>query len=327
MLRLDDAWVWDSWPLYEPADEQHPWHLFFLHAPRTLADPELRHANARIGHAASVDLTAWTRLPDVVGPGGPGTADAVATWTGCTLRAPDGRWHTYYTGMSRDPADPVSGGEVQRVLRAVSDDLLTWRKDPAMGPVDADPRWYARLGDSQAWPDEHWRDPWVFADPGGAGWHMLVTARARPDRHPDLEADDLGVLGHAWSADLDRWEVGPPRTEPGSGFGQLEVPQVATVAGTCWLVFSCLPAQLAGWQRARHGWTGHWVVRAVDPAGPYDASAAVPLTDGSLYAGRLVETDDGPHLLAFDNVWGPDRGGSIGPPVPVPVHPAATGPA
>ena len=23
-----------------------------------------------------------------------------------------------------------------------------------------------------------WRDPWVFPDPAGDGWHMLITARA-----------------------------------------------------------------------------------------------------------------------------------------------------
>lgn len=44
----------------------------------------------------------------------------------------------------------------------------------------SDPRWYEQLQDA-LWPGEAWRDPWVFADPGGDGWHMLVTRMsARP---------------------------------------------------------------------------------------------------------------------------------------------------
>ena len=62
--------------------------------------------------------------------------------------------------------------------------------------------------------EEAWRDPWVFADPGGDGWHMLVTARANHG-----PADDRGVIGHAVSPDLKRWEVRPPISKPGSGFG------------------------------------------------------------------------------------------------------------
>jgi len=314
MLRLDDDWVWDSWPLHEP-DDEHPWHLFFLYAPRALRDPVLRHHHARIGHAAGPDLRTWTRLPDVVGPGPAGSVDDVATWTGSTVRGPDGSWHTYYTGLSRDTA---TGCEVQRVVRAVSDDLRTWRKDPTMPPLAADPRWYATTDSCADWPDEHWRDPWVYRDPDGDGWHLLVTARARPADHPDLHVDDLGVLGHAWSPDLSGWQVRPPLTRPGAGFGQLEVPQLVRVGASWWLVFSCAGAQLAP-QRDAESSSGHWVVRDVEPTGPYDVAEARLLTDESLYAGRVVETADGPAVLAFDSVWGSDSGGSIGDPVPLPL--------
>jgi beta-fructofuranosidase len=77
------------------------------------------------------------------------------------------------------------------------------------------PRWYETY-DPNSWREEAWRDPWVFRDPGGDGWHMLVTARVR--HGPPLSR---GVIGHARSADLERWEVGPPLTEP-AGFGQME---------------------------------------------------------------------------------------------------------
>jgi len=55
---------------------------------------------------------------------------------------------------------------------------------------------------------------------------MLLTARAGRGRD-----DDRGVIGDARSADLLTWQVEPPLSRPGSGFGQLEVPQVELVDG------------------------------------------------------------------------------------------------
>lgn len=46
--------------------------------------------------------------------------------------------------------------------------------------LEADPRWYGTLGlpeDPVA--SETWRDPFVLRDPGGDGWHMLITARGK----------------------------------------------------------------------------------------------------------------------------------------------------
>ena len=37
-------------------------HVFFLHAPRDLGHPDLRHPHARIGHAVSQDLHSWEGL-------------------------------------------------------------------------------------------------------------------------------------------------------------------------------------------------------------------------------------------------------------------------
>ena len=62
MLRLDDSWVWDFWT----ADDGELYHLFFLHAPRALGNPDDRHYNASIGHAVSTDLHTWRRLDDAL---------------------------------------------------------------------------------------------------------------------------------------------------------------------------------------------------------------------------------------------------------------------
>ncbi len=309
MFRLADAWTWDFWLAYD--DGVH--HLFFLRASRALIDPDRRHRRASIGHAVSTDLRHWAQVADALVPADRPAFDDVATWTGSVVRGPDGTWRMFYTG-----AGSAEGGLVQRIGQVTSDDLLTWRRHPGLPVLDADPRWYERLGDSP-WPDQAWRDPWVFADPAGDGWHMLITARAG-----EGPVADRGVLGHARSHDLVHWVAGPPLTPPGCGFGQLEVPQVERVDGRAVLVFSCLRSEMVPGRRP--GATGGvWTVTGDSLLGPFDPGQARPLTDHLLYSGRLVRDTGGRwQLLAFRNDDG--AGGFVGElSDPMPVAVAADG--
>ncbi|MGY3520991.1 glycoside hydrolase family 68 protein [Micromonospora sp. PTRAS2] len=314
MLRLPDHWVWDSWYVQ---DDDGRWHVFFLRASRALHDPERRHHRASIGHAVSTDLRSWTLLPDALVPADAPAWDDLATWTGCTVRGPDGRWHLFYTGVGR-----AEGGLVQRVGLAVSDDLTTWHRHGDGPLVEADPTWYELL-DRDAWYEQAWRDPWVFADPDGDGWHMLVTARA--NRGP---AGGRGVIGHATSPDLVTWTVRPPLSAP-AGFGHLEVPQVAVVDGRPLLLF-CTNA-VADPRLRDHR---IWVADAPGVRGPWDVAAARPVPHPHLYAPRLVpDGDRGWALIGFlDRVDGAFVG-ELTDPVPFrlpqadpsPAEPAATG--
>ncbi|GIH91842.1 hypothetical protein ACFFMN_34455 [Planobispora siamensis] len=302
-LRLPDHWVWDSWT----AEEGERKHLFFLRASRALLDPELRHRRASIGHAVSADWRSWTLLPDALVPAEPDAWDDLATWTGSVVRDGEG-WRMFYTGVGR-----ADHGLVQRIGSAVSDDLVTWHRDRAMPVLEADPRWYERL-DPGSWTDEAWRDPHVFRDPGGDGWHMLVTARAKLG-----PADGRGVIGHARSPDLRHWEAGPPLSAP-AGFGHLEVPQVRRVCGRTVLVFSCRPREMAPEHPLARADPppGVWTAPAAGPTGPFDIAGARPLRAGSLYAGRLiVEPDGGPALLGFRDMEDGRFVGEIADPVPV----------
>jgi beta-fructofuranosidase len=303
MLELPDSWVWDFWL----ARDGDSYHLFFLYASRALHDPDRRHGRASIGHAMSDDLRNWTRLPDALVRGEAGDFDETATWTGSVVRAPDGRWCMFYTGAR---------GPIQTIGLATSDDLITWHKYDGNPVTAADPRWYEKY-DGTAWFDEAWRDPWVYPDPDGDGWHMLITARAGHG-----PADDRGVVGHARSADLFHWEVQPPLSEPGAGFGHLEVFQVEVVDGRVVLLFNCLRGQLASWRKVTGGTGGIWSVVADSPTGPFDISKATPLTDDSLYVGRLVRDVDGSWvLLAFHNEGPHGFVGSISDPMAVELTP------
>lgn len=300
MLRLADHWVWDSWPAFDGLHH----HLFFLRASRALQDPDRRHLRAGIGHARSTDLRTWELLPDALVAADEPAWDDLATWTGSVVRAPDGTWRMFYTGISR-----AHGARVQRVGTATSEDLLTWQRRD-LPPVEPDPRWYEAPGDPDAL-DPAWRDPWVLADPDGGGWHMLLTARAAtgdPER---------GVIGHATSPDLEHWTVQAPLSTP-DGFWHLEVPQVAVVDGLPVLVFSCWPDRLAAGRRA--SWTGGgvWVAPGETLLGPWDLARARPFEHPSLYAARLVVgAGDRPVLLGFRDTEGGRFVGDIPDPLPV----------
>jgi beta-fructofuranosidase len=304
VFNLPSSWVWDFWL----ADDGERFHLFFLKASRALQDPDRRHWRATVGHAISTDLTHWTEVADALVPSDGPAFDDLATWTGSVVRAPDGTWRMFYTGVNR-----AGGGMLQRIGGAMSTDLHTWTR-VSDGPLTSpDPKWYEQLSEGK-WPDEAWRDPWVFEDPDGDGWHMLVTARAN-----EGDAYERGVVGHARSDDLNTWTVGPPLSLPGAGFGQLEVLQVATIEERHVMLFSCESGEMSEARRAREGMGGIWAVNLDKITGPYDVAGAYQVHDESLYVGRLVQDRNNQWvLLAFRNL-APGRVfiGEITDPMPV----------
>lgn len=277
-FELPTEWVWDFWI----ADDGETFHLFHLRAPTSLGDPELRHRHARIGHASSRDLRTWTDHGVVLEPGPAGTADATATWTGSVVRGDDGLWRMFYTGAVF--LDPDSTRNVESVLMATSPDLHDWTKrDGFVLPASAE--LYEKLGDS-AWTDEAWRDPWVFRDPQGNGWHMLITARAKGS-----DAASGGVVGHAWSPDLDTWTPHPHLGAVSSRFPHLEVLQTVDVGGSPLTVFCATRSD---------GVEGVWAM----PTGPVPEDAqpddARLIAPAPAYAGRVVRDREGTAVfLAF----------------------------
>ena len=297
MLRLDDQWVWDSWV----ADDGELYHLFFLQAPRSLRDPGKRHVNARVGHAVSRDLVSWDYLGETFGPGTSGFDD-LAVWTGSVVH--DGqRWRLFYTAIS------TAGHHVfdQRIGCAVSDDLHHWERVGDEPVVTVDRRWYKTLdlappgttGPDLRGASETWRDPLVLRDPGGDGWHMLITARG-----VGAGRNDDGVIAHARSTDLCSWELGPPLSRTGTGFGQLEVLQDKVIDGRPVLVFTCHPQEMTPERVARTGAYCTWSVPSAGLTGPWDVERARPFTaEPDLFAAPLVQLRDGSWVvIGFRNL-------------------------
>jgi beta-fructofuranosidase len=297
VLRLDDHWIWDSWV----ADDGDRYHLFFLQAPRSLGDPELRHLSATVGHATSTDLVSWDYHGPCLTPAETGFDD-LAIWTGSVVRAEDG-WWMFYTAISTAGHGMLD----QRIGAARSDDLYHWRRVGSQPCLQVDRRWYKTLhldppettGPDLTEVSETWRDPLVVPDPDGDGWHLLLTARA-----VGAARNDDGVVAHARSHDLTSWTVGPPLCAPGAGFGQLEVVQSKVIAGRAVLVFTCEPPEMTGERLHRSGSYCTWSVPGPGILGPWDISRARPFTaDPDLFAAPLVQRRDGSWvMIGFRNL-------------------------
>lgn len=302
-LRLADRWIWDSWYVWDG----DTCHAFYLCASKGLVDPNRRHRYTNVGHAISKDLTNWTVLPDAISPSDSPAFDSWTTWTGSTVKGDDGKWYMYYTGTSRE-----DGGDVQSIGLATSDDLITWQKFSNKPIVSADSQWYEKLGQTN-WPDEAWRDPWVYKSPEDNLWHMLITARAKGTGRIK------GVVGHATSSDMLSWEVKEPLSEPNQGFAQLEVFQLAEVNGVPLLIFCCGWRELDDDLQLRVGQTdATYSVVCNKDLSDLDFRKAKPFLSVPVYAGRLVQDTEGDwFLLGFINLVDGEFVGEISDPIPV----------
>jgi beta-fructofuranosidase len=310
-IRLADSWIWDSWYTFD--GNQH--HAFYLKASRALQDPERRHRHPVVGHSVSDDLINWQTLPDaIIVSDEPDAFDSYTTWTGSVVRDESGLWWMFYTGTNR-----ADGGDIQRIGAATSPDLLTWTKVSKTALVQADPTWYELL-DKSVWHDQAFRDPWVFKNESDPSlWHMLVTARAN-----EGDPRTRGVIGHATSRDLINWQVEPPLSKPGQGFGQQEVFQYEVVDGVPILLFCCGWRELSAERQAALGQISTTYSLVVSPNltdaanNGVDFNNAKPFDGPQVYAGRLVQGKDGKwNLLGFIDQVDGKFVGEICDPIPV----------
>lgn len=284
-LHLNDKWVWDFWFAHKGAET----HIFYLQAPRSLKNPDLRHWHSSIGHASSKDLLHWDILPDALHPSDEESAwDSFTTWTGSIIHY-NQLWYLFYTGTSK-----ADHGWNQQIGIATSVDLIHWKKSDANPIIRSNPKWY-ELPERKIWYEQTWRDPWVFERNGI--FHALITARSKTC-HPD----GRGVIGHACSKDLLHWEVQEPITQPGE-FAYMEVPQLIKINHHWYLLFSVEGDRYSKDRLARIGSeknTGTHYMIADDPFGPF----VQPKNDlligdklGSTYSGKIIQNNAGNWML------------------------------
>jgi beta-fructofuranosidase len=281
VLHLEDKWIWDFWF----AQDEGNTHIFYLQAPRSLGNPELRHKNCAIGHAVSTDLVHWDIMPDALHTSeNEGAWDSLATWTGSIIRDKQ-IWYMFYTGISKKDK-----GLIQRIGLATSNDLLHWTKHPANPLLPIAPRWYELLNED-IWHEQAWRDPWLFKY--GGKFHAFITARANTG-----PAKKRGVIGHATSSDLVNWEVQPPIPSP-RDYAQLEVPQLQQINQNWYLLYSIENKRASGDRQTSIQkpikLETHYMM-AKDPFGPYVEPEENLLSLGSgttHYAGKILKDNHG----------------------------------
>ena len=312
VLALKDQWIWDSWY----AHDGERWHGYFLKAPKSLGDPELRHFNVSQGHAVSDDLVNWDHKGTCFAPSEGPAWDDYTTWTGSVVQDDGGLWHLFYTGTCQ-----AEDGLYQRVGHATSKDMHSWVRVgdglclDLTGP-HAD--LYEKDHLKGFWHDRAMRDPWVMRDPDGDGWLMFFTARIVDEAEPNAG----GAIGLATSPDLQVWTLQPPVFS--GGYGQLEVPQVFK-EGSQWYCLFCTAAGHFSKAQAETvpggPVTGNHYLIGDSPRGPWRIAPG-PFLDGALpclrYAARILKTEAGLVIMGF-NDQAPDGkfGGYVMDPDPV----------
>jgi beta-fructofuranosidase len=312
----EQQYMWDFWLVspQEWRDQQSLYHLFYLQAPRSLHDPNLRHGLATVGHAVSHDLRHWVHRGNVLEAGQPGSWDDRAIWTGSvTIR--DGLAYMFYTGLSKAELAPV-----QRIGLAVSTDLTHWQRYPGNPLLEVDTRWY-ELQSTEQWGTQTWRDPYVVYASEEQAYYMFFSARTNEGSHVGR-----AVIGLARSTDLLSWEVLPPVSIPGD-FTEMEVPQVVALNGRYYLLFCATRHANAHESPSEaRNWIGTHYLVADTLTGPYRPLTNEPLVadaTGTYYAGKLVQVSTGTHVFMAWRQWDEEGNfcGGLSDPTPVDVLP------
>jgi beta-fructofuranosidase len=255
LYRPADGWFGDVIPIH--VDGTHHLLYTFLNRHDRGAPGVLKGLDW--AHVATQDFVAFQELPIAIRRGGPQDADLLVG-TGSVVAAGDGQYVAFYSGIN--PGRSAHGQAEQVVLRATSQDLMTWQKDTDF-VLEADPRWYER---------DDWRDPFVFRD--GDRWTMLLCARVLTGPF-----DRRGAIGVATSTDLQQWTVEPPLLSPGTTRAP-ECPELFQVGQDWYLLYSTYSDRFASRYRVGPAPNGPWRRPIHDALDSNDLYAIKTVSDG-----------------------------------------------
>jgi beta-fructofuranosidase len=263
--KPDNGWAADVIPFFW----EGRFHFFYLCDAR-----DDTQTGTPWEHVATEDFVSYDEYPQAIARGEDDDQDRWA-YTGSVIQH-DGRFYIYYTGHNSSFAGTARPQEV--ILRASSDDLVTWTKDPA----------FALAADLDRYEADDWRDPFVFWNEDDRVFWMLITARlrGRPNRRS-------GCLALATSPDLDNWTMREPLWEPGL-FNTHECADLFRMGDWWYLIFSEYSDRTVTRYRMSRSLAGPWL------APPDDA-----VDTRAFYAAKTVSDGDRRYLCG----WNPTRAG------------------
>lgn len=268
--KPESGWAADVIPFFWEGS----FHLFYLWDARDDAQP-----GTPWEHVATEDFVTYRAYPQAIARGEEHDQDRWA-YTGSVIQH-DGRFWIFYTGHNSNFLGTARPQEV--ILRAWSDDLVTWTKDQAFA-LGADPSRYEA---------DDWRDPFVFWNGDDGCFWMLITARLRgqPNRRS-------GCLALATSPDLVTWTMREPFWAPGL-FNTHECADLFQMGDWWYLIYSEYSDRTVTRYRMSRSLTGPWSAPPDDAVDTRAFYAAKTVSDGErrVLCGwnptRTGETDTG----------------------------------
>ena len=216
-----NSYMWDFWLV----KKKDLYHIYYLQAPRSIQNPDIRHSVASVGHAVSKDLEIWKEDGTVLEAGTEESWDDTSIWTGSIIEKNE-KYYMFYTSRSK-----VEAGKIQRIGVAISEDLYVWEKYKNNPVMEADANWYEKADISDEGL-EHWRDPFIIYNREDKFYYAFICARVNYGDY-----NGRGCIARAKSRDLLVWEVMSPATDAGN-FYEMEVPDLHFKNGRWYLLFT-----------------------------------------------------------------------------------------
>lgn len=184
-------------------------------------------------------------------------------FTGCCIRHED-KYMIFYTG--HNPHLRAKGMPEQKILRAVSSDLVHWEKDKNF------------VFEAPDWLEMHdFRDPFVYFDEEKGKYAMLIAGRLK-NGDPVFSK---GVTLVAYSDDLAHWELDKePFFAPHAYFTH-ECPDLFKMGDWWYLVFSEFTDKIVTTYRMSRSPHGPWVSPKVNNFDGHAFYAAKSVSDGA----------------------------------------------
>lgn len=272
---------WDFWFI----QESRVYYAFYLQSP---IDQPQRFSDPTIGLATSTDLLHWTEVGEVLRANPPGMWNDGWVATGSIMRI-GGAWKKIFTGHT------YTG--FRGLAAAVSNDLVTWTRSGAGGPlpvanthyvVPVSDYWQSKnLAPGRLLRYEVLADPYVMPDPIGGWYYMVVSALL-----DGVPTEERGCVALLRSRDGEQWQsvglIAAPRE-----YWECEAPQIWFRDGRWYLMF--------GAARSEPLYRATMVYTADTILGPFEpnprSELRLPNWDGWFYVAKVVRAPSGRDVL------------------------------